>query len=135
MKKVLFLSMFAMIMKAMSVTARTNQNPLMDEISPGVPTIKNQLAAEQMPFVITSHVQDTDFVVLENELNYDATIESPRSELFVFSSKTTPVVFVRELTSWQNNGNLIQYVQSKRILNLGTHYIEGIATEYQRAIA
>lgn len=131
MKKGLILLAFVLSCTTLSVTAQTNQNPLMDEISPGVPTIENQLAAEQMPFVITNDVQSIDCVVLENEMNFVSPIESPRSVLFVFSSKTTPVVFVRESTSWQSNDTIIQYTQSKRILNLDTHYIEGIATEYR----
>lgn len=123
--------MFAMIMTTMSVTARDDQNSVMDKITESVPTIKNQLATEQMPFVITNDVQSIDCVVLENEMNFVSPIESPRSVLFVFSSKTTPVVYVRELTSWQSNGKQIQYVQSKRIPNLGFNYIEGRSTEYR----
>lgn len=130
MKKGLFLLMFAMIMTALSVTARTNQNPLMDEISPGVPTIK-QSATVQMPFVVNAYnVQNIDVNFVTAEIILSPFKSQPIFQLVCFSDNPT-LDIATALITWQSNSKQFGNDYNKRIPNLGFNYIEGRSTEYR----
>jgi hypothetical protein len=129
MKKVLFLSLFAMVIATISVTARDDQNSVMDKITESVPTIK-QTATFEMPFVVNAYnVQniDVNFVTAENIFQ---PIKSQPIFQLVCSSESLVLDIATALITWQRNGDLFSNKSIKRIPNLGFNYIEVRSTEY-----